>query len=181
MQTGPGVVPLLPRAEAIIAFIEHYGFQPRQQHIDWFGKRHGIQLMARRKDPHAPALALVRARFHATGRWLPPLLPRGVEPIGGWHDLADGAPELVALARAYPRKRAPSEPWTITEIEAVIARAFDVLGPGERLTAQRYKQLPRADGYPSGFTIAKHAKAHGTSFGQMVRDEAARRAQRAPA
>jgi hypothetical protein len=172
-----GAEPVFPRADAVVAFVERYGFRPRQADIDWFGRYHRIQLVMRVRSPHSAAVAEAERRFTDDGRWFPPVSRTGDRPTD-WQSLADDAPELAALARMYPRKRTRADPWTIEELRVVIAQAFDALGPGERLTVERYKLLSRAEGFPTAKTVITRAKEGGTSFPEMVRAEAAIRARR---
>lgn len=178
--TVPGALrhAALPRADAVVVFLEHYGFVPTQLELDWFGRHHGIQLVHRfhRDLPQSVVVGLARERMQALGRWFPDRVPLRLARPDGWEQLADGAPALVALARQYPRQRAPGQGYTLEELRESIARAFDALPPGERLTAERYRAMSRAHGLPSMKTVAKVGKANGTSFSGLVRDEAARRA-----
>lgn len=171
----PLAPPLLCRADAVAAFVEHYGFQPRKLDIEWFGRHHGIQLVLITKDPHTPAVEAAKRRFVDAGRWFPPEASIRARPEE-WQHLGDGAPGLTRLALAHPRKRGRGEGYSLDEVRAAIAWAYDSMKPDQRLTADRYRDLNRRDGMPSVKTIYLVAKEHGTSFAQLVRDEAARRA-----
>lgn len=177
LDVATGAQAVLPRAAAVVAVVEHYGFRPRQADVEWFGKHHRIQMVMRVRSPHSESIAEAERHFADQGRWFPPAAPNAGRPAD-WQGLADGAPDLVALARAFPRKRTRADPWTIEEIRVVISRAFDALGPGERLTIERYKLLARGDGFPTAKTIIDRAKQSGTSFPELVRTEAAIRARR---
>jgi hypothetical protein len=74
---------------------------------------------------------------------------------------------LLALAEAFPRRRAAGEAFTLAELRDAV---------GQRLTAVTYRALSPELGLPNMWTIQKVAIQHETSFGQLVRDEAAARA-----
>ena len=122
---------------------------------------------------------LARERFRDMGRWFPPIKTRGIERPEDWQRLGDRSPLLAELARLYPRQRAVDEGYTIEEIREVLARAWELVPRGKRLTVAEYCKLYRANGWPHDFTINKLAKRHDTSFAKLVQEEAARRAKAA--
>jgi hypothetical protein len=166
----------LPRSEGVRLFIEHYGFRPRQQDLAWFGRHVGIAFVHRQHEPHKPAIAVAAERFAAEGRWFPPFLPRSYAMPENWQQYGDGSRELAALAVRYRRRRTAGDGYSMVELREAIGQAFDALKPGERMTVGRYREISTALGLPGLRAMYRVATEHDTSFGQMVRDEAAARA-----
>lgn len=175
LTTGNRTVPLLPRADAVVAFVEHYGFAPKVLEVNWMGAHYGIQFVALTKDPHAAAVEEARRRFEAAGRWFPPVA-RGTARPDSWKHLGDGSPELAALARAYPRKRHHGEAYTLDDAREIVRRAYDLMPPGTRLGAESYRALGRQPGMPNYRALRNAIRSAGLTFDEVVRDEAARRA-----
>lgn len=167
--------PVLARWQAVVAFVEHYGFQPRGEEVRWLGRHHGIQLVIHTAEPHRQAITTAQEHFNQLGRWFPPTR-YGFKPPEGWESYGDDSEALAALAEQHPRQRTSKEGWTLDELRVVFSRAFDAIGPGERLTVERYRGLPKDDGFPSVKTIARCAKTHGLTFHGLANEEAARRA-----
>lgn len=171
---------MLARADAVMAFIEHYGFQPRQSDLQWFGRHHGIQLVMAHKDPHRVAVAEARERFAAMGRWFPAVASVKARPEE-WEHLGDDSPVLAALAAQHSRKRTAHEAYSPEEIRQAISTAYDAREPGQALTGARYRQLARKLGLPSLKTVYYAAADDTQTFRALVRAEEQRRAKAARA
>jgi len=169
---------MITRTDAVVLFIEHYGFQPRQTDIQWFGRHHGIQLVMAHKDPHKPPVEAARQRFEALGRWFPPVASVRARPEE-WEHLGDGSPVLAELATKHPRKRTVNEAYSPDEIRAAITTAYDALEPGQALTGARYRVLARKLGLPSIKTVYLAAADDSQAFRALVRAEERRRAKAA--
>lgn len=169
---------MIARADAVVIFVEHYGFLPRQIDMQWFGRRHGIQLVMAHKDPHKGAVAQARERFAAMGRWFPPIASVRARP-DEWEHMADGSPALLELAARHPRKRTRYEAYSPDEIREAISTAYDALQPGQALTGARYRQLARKLDLPSLKTVYFAAADDTQTFRALVLAEERRRAKAA--
>lgn len=170
----------LPRTDAVVAFIEAHGFCPRQPDLQWFGRRHRIQLVKHASSNHSKAVADARVRFEKLGRWFPPKASKKARPEG-WEHLGEGSEALALLAQAHPRERTRGEGFSPAEVREAIAKAYDALEPGQSLTSTRYRALTKPLGLPSLKTIYEVAAGEGATFRHLVRDEVARRARDARA
>lgn len=170
--------PSVPRAEAVTVFLEAFGFLPRSNDLDWFGREYGIQLANKRAISHVDSVEQARATAASLGRWFPVDVPRGRRP-SDWQTTSVDAERIEHLATAYPRKRTAGQAFTLDDLRVGIAAAFDLVEPGERVTVTRNKALARAHGLPNYGTLHERAKEHGTTFPKLVREEAARRARAA--
>lgn len=169
---------MLPRVEAIVAFVEHFGFRPRRADLQWLGRHHGIQFVMANKDHHGTAVAAARERFQRLGRWFPPQAKVRDRPEG-WEQLGEGSTALAELAQRYPRLRTASEAFTPEEIRQAIATAYDALAPGQTLTAARYRGMYRRLGLPSVKTIYFAAADNSQTFRALVVAETRRRGRNA--
>lgn len=142
----------------------------------WWGRHHRIWLSNRFASSHAAYIEKAALRFEKAGRWFPPQLRRDESCPAGWQEYPVDEERMSALAARYTRERVAGDPYTFEEILDAVSRAFDALGPGERLTADKYRQLGTRIELPSVKTVYQVAKRSDTTFGAMVRDEAARRA-----
>ena len=168
--------PAFPRDEAIALFIEQYGFRPRQKDMLWWGRHHRIWLSNRFAANHTTYVERAEARFAELGRWFPPQVRGDDGCPAGWQEYEVDTARMATLRARYTRERVAGDPYTVDDVRAAIGRAFDLLGPGERLTASRYRHLGAQVDLPSVKTVYKVAGAHGTTFAAMVRAEAHRRA-----
>lgn len=170
--------PALDRSDAVRVFVDHFGFLPTREDLDWFGRAHGIQLVTQGGASHGIAVTTARAQAVGLGRWFPDRTPGSARPARArWEHLGTGSTVIDGLAREYPRKRTSRQPYTLDDCQQAIGQAFALLGPGERLTADRYRALASAHGLVSYGKASARAKDARTTFAQLVRDEAARRAQ----
>ncbi|CAB4902837.1 unannotated protein [freshwater metagenome] len=170
--------PLMSRADAICVFIEVYGFMPRKDDLTWMGRAHGIQLMSADKYLHSVEAKTALERFASRGRWCPPISTRGLVRPEQWEDIEDTSGILAGLAIKYPRKRAADQGHTLEEVRSAIALAWDALPKGQSLTVERYASVRRTQGLPHYGTAHKIAQRNGTTFAQLVRDEADARSRR---
>jgi hypothetical protein len=164
---------LMPRAEAVRLFIEHYGFAPRVRDLRWFRARHGIQLVGQGSQSHLEILSEVRAQFVAEGRWWPERVPKAALPEG-WQAAIPDSPDLQAARAAYPANKANA--YTLSDVVAGLHRAFELLPPGEKLVRDRYAAISKAHRLPQYASVLRVAAAHGTSYGQLVRQVSEERA-----
>lgn len=164
---------LLPRSEAVILFVEHCGFLPRQADLAWFARQHRIQLVSRSRELHRQAITAARVTAEDQDRPFPAHLP--VVPPPGWqHAASRDSPALAQARERYPAARKGG--YGIEEVRGAIRRAFDLSGPGVALTQERYRALSTAHGLPSPSVIQRLGSKHGTSFGTLVREIASERA-----
>ncbi|MTD42839.1 hypothetical protein GKE82_00590 [Conexibacter sp. W3-3-2] len=170
--------PSLPRAEAVLVFLEAFGFLPRSNDLDWFGREYGIQLANKRAISHADSIEQARAAATSQGRWFPVDVPRGRRPTD-WQTTPVDAARIEHLAAVYPRKRTAGQAFTLDDLRAGIAAAFDLVEPGERVTVSRYKALARVHGLPNYGTLHERAKEHETTFPKLAHEEAERRSRAA--
>lgn len=164
----------LPRADAIEVFIEQFGFLPRQEGVSWMGRHHGIQLTDRRAELFSVSVETARQRYEAQGRAFPNPLPRGKLPAD-WQARGDGSAVLVELAKRYPPKRHQGQGYTLDEVRAAIATAYDAMTSGQRLTAHGYRAISRGLNLPSLKTVSDVAVRHELNFSRLVQDQADRR------
>lgn len=170
---APGAKPLLSRSAAIVLFVEHCGFLPRQQDLRWFASHHQIQLVDREHERHSVATSSASSEFQASGRWFPPQTPERLPH--DWQALAMGDSACLAQARqSYPAARKSG--YSLGELRDGIRRAFDLLQPGQTLTQERYRTLSVTHGLPSPSVIQRKTKRLQTSFGVLVREVATERA-----
>lgn len=164
---------LMPRAEAVRLFVEHYGFAPRVTDLRWFRARHGIQLVNQDLQRHFEILAEVRAEFVAEGRWWPERVPGAAVPENWQHTISD-SPALQAARAKYPGIQAKA--YTLSDVVAGLHLAFELLPPGEKLIRSRYGAIAKAHRLPQFSSVMRVAVKHGTTYGQLVRQVAEERA-----
>ncbi len=164
---------LMPRAHAVLLFVEHCGFQPGQEELRRFARHHRVQLVAREHERHSQAIATARAESARTGRWFPTRRPLALPT--GWQQYAQADSPALSRARAeFPAAKKAG--YTVEEVRAAVRRAFDLLPPGEALTQERYRALSTAHGLPSPSVIQRLTQRTGTGFGTLVREVALERA-----
>lgn len=166
------VLPSMPRSAMLALFIEHCGFVPTREQLRQFARHHRIRA-ADHNEPVKVAMAAVAEHFEQLGRWCPPHRP-GASPDDARARMTRDSPAVRAASEAYPARH-PG--WSLDDIRDAIAAAFDALGPGERLTADRYTAIVRQQpGLPTTGQVARTLRRHDTSWATLVREEAARRA-----
>lgn len=129
-------------------------------------------------EPHSQAVAAARAQFEEMGRWFPALASAKDRPAD-WEQLGDDSEVLADLASRFPRRRTRQEGFSPEEIREAIAKAYDALAPGQRLTAAVYRQLTDELGLPSVKTIYQAAADDSQTFRSLVKAEEQRRAKAA--
>ncbi|HST54462.1 MAG TPA: hypothetical protein VLJ42_01030 [Solirubrobacteraceae bacterium] len=164
---------LMPRASAVLLFLEHCGFLPGQQDLRWFARHHRIQLVAEERERHLHATDTARATWKRDGRWFPASRRRR-RLLAGRNWLPRGSPALRRARAAFPAARKAG--YTEREIRDAVRRAFSLLPPGQTLTQERYRMLSTEHGLPSPSVIQRSSKQTGTGFGALVREVAAERA-----
>lgn len=164
---------LMPRAQAVLLFVEHCGFQPGQEELRRFAQHHRVRLVAREHEPHSQAVATARAESIRTGRWFPARRPLALPTE--WQQYAQANSPAMSRARAeFPAAKKAG--YTVEEVRAAIRRAFGLLPPGETLTQERYRALSTTHGLPSPSVIQRLGQRTGAGFGTLVREIALERA-----
>lgn len=164
----------MPRVDAAILFVEHCNLYPSRPRLTWFASYHGIAIAAATsKQPHIDAVAAAKSYFHARGDAFPPS-SQG-ERGSSWREAVMHDSGAIGAARtAYPIKRRAG--YSLDEIREAIHQAFDLLRPGERLSARRYREIALAHGLPSMSAIQNRSAEHNTGWVALVGEVAAERA-----
>lgn len=172
--TPPRVISPMPRAEVVVLFIEHCGFVPTATQLRQFTGHHDIRVSGTNRERHSTAVEAAHAYFDAAGRWFPSRVQR-TGPIDAGARIEQSSSAVRAASAKHPATKQTG--YTFDELRAAIRTAWELLAPGQSMSAGSYATLAqhRPD-LPGIGVIGATAKQHGTSWGVLVQEVAAERA-----